>query len=125
MTNLMKMLMLVIIPLALVSCLLDDTPKDKVSTEIVSVAAETEWRLGTIVPSSELINLQYMFVTLSNGQTESWRVSKIRGFEHEEGYEYRLSLKKTILAEPPADGSNTVYELLDVISKVKKNNSKY
>lgn len=43
--------------------------------------------------------------------------SGIAGFEYEKGYMYELLLKKTVLANPPADGSNVTYELIEVLSK--------
>lgn len=41
----------------------------------------------------------------------------VSGFEFEWGYEYVLKVRKTILQNPPEDGSNTNYELIKVISK--------
>ncbi|MDR1222078.1 MAG: substrate-binding domain-containing protein [Tannerella sp.] len=41
----------------------------------------------------------------------------IEGFDYEAGYEYRLKVLKTHLANPPADGSDFVYRLIEILSK--------
>jgi hypothetical protein len=45
---------------------------------------------------------------------------EIEGFTYEVGYEYRLKVLKTHLANPPADGSDIRYKLIEVISKTWK-----
>lgn len=41
----------------------------------------------------------------------------IEGFEHEDGFEYVLSVKEYIIANPPADASNRRYVLIKILSK--------
>jgi hypothetical protein len=41
----------------------------------------------------------------------------IENFDYEVGYEYRLKVLKTHLANPPADGSDVKYKLIEIISK--------
>nr|WP_315035622.1 DUF4377 domain-containing protein [uncultured Chryseobacterium sp.] len=41
----------------------------------------------------------------------------IIGFNYEPGYEYKVLIKLTKVTNPPADGSDTNYELIKVISK--------
>lgn len=51
--------------------------------------------------------------------TEDWQYlyESIEGFNYEQGYIYDLKAKKTIVENPPADGSSLKYELVSVISK--------
>ncbi|GAB3495716.1 hypothetical protein GCM10027341_13440 [Spirosoma knui] len=44
----------------------------------------------------------------------------IRGFTYEEGYEYRLVVKREHVANPPADGSSNRYTLIELVDKIKK-----
>ncbi len=44
---------------------------------------------------------------------------QIEGFEYEEGYEYLLNVKIKIIKNPPADGSNLEYTLVEVFEKKK------
>lgn len=49
-----------------------------------------------------------------------WRVvhfQSIDGFSYEKGHSYTLKVEKTHLGNPPADGSNIRYRLLEVLSK--------
>jgi hypothetical protein len=46
-------------------------------------------------------------------------LSDIEGFNYEAGYECRLKVQKTHLANPPADAKNITYKLLKVVSKKK------
>jgi hypothetical protein len=43
----------------------------------------------------------------------------IAGFEYEKGYRYQLSIEKTTLADPPMDGGNIRYKLLEIVKKEK------
>ena len=44
---------------------------------------------------------------------------QIEGFEYEEGYEYLLNVKIKTIKNPPADGSNLKYTLIEVFEKKK------
>ena len=44
---------------------------------------------------------------------------QIEGFEYEEGYEYLLNVKIKTIKNPPADGSNLKYTLVEVFEKKK------
>lgn len=50
---------------------------------------------------------------------QSWQnfSEEIEGFAWEEGYEYRIRVLRTIVANPPADGSSYRYVLRQVLSK--------
>lgn len=45
----------------------------------------------------------------------------IEGFFYEEGFFYKLLVKRTFIKDPPQDGSNVNYELIKIIEKLKKN----
>jgi hypothetical protein len=53
----------------------------------------------------------------NNDYRSRYPLGFIKGFNYEHGYEYRLKVLKTHLANPPADGFNCTYELLEIISK--------
>lgn len=44
----------------------------------------------------------------------------IEGFEYVEGYEYYLKVLKIHLSNPPMDGSNFEYKLINIISRTEK-----
>ncbi len=46
--------------------------------------------------------------------------TEIEGFNYEPGYEYHLEVKRTTIENPPADGSAFRYQLIEVLSKEKK-----
>lgn len=43
-------------------------------------------------------------------------IGSIEEFEYVQGHAYELKVRKTTLANPPQDGSNCTYRLLEVIS---------
>ncbi|MDR1722590.1 MAG: DUF4377 domain-containing protein [Tannerella sp.] len=46
-------------------------------------------------------------------------INGIEGFNYEVGFEYRLKVLKTHLTNPPADGLDVSYKLLQIISKTE------
>ncbi|HEX5003513.1 MAG TPA: DUF4377 domain-containing protein [Bacteroidia bacterium] len=56
----------------------------------------------------------YKSLTLAGKEAEY-----IDGFDYEWGYNYRLTVEKTVLSQPMADGPSVVYKLIKVDSKVK------
>lgn len=40
----------------------------------------------------------------------------IEGFEYEQGHAYELKVRKTTLANPPQDGANRTYRLIEIIN---------
>lgn len=44
-------------------------------------------------------------------------INGIKGFVYEEGFEYYLRVEKTHLGNPPADGMDVIYKLIEIISK--------
>ena len=57
-------------------------------------------------------------LVMEDGVDQTWRkmsFSGIEWFTYEKGHRYKLRAKKTILANPPADGSAWKYELVEVL----------
>ncbi len=50
------------------------------------------------------------------GQWYAISFQAVSGFTYERGHEYELRVKRTIMANPPADGSDRYYELISIIS---------
>lgn len=50
-----------------------------------------------------------------NGQWQNLMFGAIEGFTYEKGHAYELKVRKTILANPPADGSNCRYKLIEIL----------
>lgn len=111
--NLLGMLLLFLCPLSLMSCS-DDESKDHVSTTRMYVSSET----GTYRPWGVDYAVECMLVKESGEAAyKSLSFSDISGFTYERGYQYQLLVEKTILANPPADGSNVRYRLIEVEQK--------
>ena len=54
----------------------------------------------------------------TEGDSEEWQplgFNSIEGFTYIKGHEYYLSVKRTILANPPADGSDRTYSLIRIL----------
>ena len=49
------------------------------------------------------------------GVWEPLGFGKIEGFTYERGHEYYLSVRRTILANPPADASDRTYSLIRIL----------
>jgi len=58
------------------------------------------------------------------GENEGWYplYDSIQGFEYEEGFTYRLLVKRNYIPNPPADGSSIEYELIRIVEKKKADN---
>lgn len=79
----------------------------------MSVSAET----GTYIPWGSDTPVECMLVMSEDnpGVWEPLAFGRIEGFTYEGGHEYYLSVKRTILANPPADGSDRTYSLIRVL----------
>lgn len=56
---------------------------------------------------------------VKEGADTEWNLfelSKISGFHYSDGHQYKLEVKKTYLANPPADGSSISYDLIQILS---------
>lgn len=66
----------------------------------------------------------FEFLLFSEGDSNNQSVLTSGGtsfsdFDYKKGYEYKVKVRKTILANPPQDGSSVEYEYLETISKKK------
>lgn len=54
-------------------------------------------------------------------EDEEWQLfyDSIAGFEHAPSFQYELRVKKTSVANPPADGSAFQYELVEVVDQIQ------
>lgn len=98
----------------LVSCD-EDELTDRVETIKMYVSAET----GTYMPWGSEVPVECMLVK-EDGDLEYSHLAfgGIQGFDYVCGHEYELEVRKTTLANPPADGSNIAYELLKIINDI-------
>lgn len=95
----------------------NDEKQDKVEKVTIYVSAETGTYYDLFDDKRER-PMEGMKIRYS--PEERWEcvpLQTIQGFEYEKGYEYVLLVKRTTLANPPADGSMYTFELLRVISK--------
>lgn len=96
---------------------LDDEPKDKEVTLTLYVSAQTGSMTGMTGVACECMLIREE----GKDSWEPWAFEGINGFTYEKGYDYELLVRKTIYANPPADGGTYSYELKQVISKVSPN----
>lgn len=100
----------------MVSCNDDDEPKDKVIEVTMSVSENTDIMYSLFDDNKE--NPVECMLVMEDGVDQTWRkmsFSGIEWFTYEKGHRYKLRAKKTILANPPADGSAWKYELVEVL----------
>lgn len=115
--NFFRMLLLAFLAVAgLTACSDDDEPKDSVKEIRMLVSAETgvTYAWGDDMKENPI---ECMLVK-TEGDSEEWQnlgFEQIKGFSYERGHEYYLSVKRTILANPPADASDCTYELIRVL----------
>ena len=114
MAKCIKAALLMLISVLLVGCDKDE-PIDKVEIIKMYVSAET----GTYTPWGSEVPVECMLVK-EDGDLEYSHLAfgGIQGFDYVRGHEYELEVRKTTLANPPADGSNIAYELLKIINDI-------
>lgn len=100
----------------LTACSDDDEPKDSVKEIRMLVSAETgvTYAWGDDMKENPIECL----LVKTEGDSEEWKklgFEQIKGFSYERGHEYYLSVKRTILANPPADASDRTYELIRIL----------
>ena len=106
----------IISAIGMVSCNDDDEPKDKVIEVTMSVSENTDIMYSLFDDNKE--NPVECMLVMEDGVDQTWRkmsLSGIEWFTYEKGHRYKLRAKKTILANPPADGSAWKYELVEVL----------
>ena len=106
----------IISAIGMVSCNDDDELKDKVIEVTMSVSENTDIMYSLFDDNKE--NPVECMLVMEDGVDQTWRkmsLSGIEWFTYEKGHRYKLRAKKTILANPPADGSAWKYELVEVL----------
>ena len=110
------LLVVIISAIGMVSCNGDDELKDKEIEVTMSISENTDIMYLLFDDNKE--NPIECMLVMEDGVDQSWRkmgFSEIEWFMYEKGHRYKLRVKKTILANPPADGSAWKYELIEVL----------
>ena len=110
------LLVVIISVIGMVSCNGDDELKDKEIEVTMSISENTDIMYLLFDDNKE--NPIECMLVMEDGVDQSWRkmgFSEIECFMYEKGHRYKLRVKKTILANPPADGSAWKYELIEVL----------
>ena len=110
------LLVVILSAIGMVSCIDDDELKDKVVEVTMSVSENTDIMYSLFDDNKE--NPVECMLVMEDGVDQTWRkmsLSGIEWFTYEKGHRYKLRAKKTILANPPADGSAWKYELVEVL----------
>jgi uncharacterized lipoprotein YehR (DUF1307 family) len=115
-----------LVSLNLTGCLETDEDSDVTYVRIFEVSSETVYSYRNYDSSGggdQPIAYEYMQVREQGKNTWSKLVmGSINSFEYVKGHEYKLKVKVTRLANPPADGSLLTYELIEILSdKPNKN----
>lgn len=96
----------------LASCSNDE---EKESILNLSISAET-----IIHPAWPFDEQELMVATNKADNTTIYlTLGEIQGFEYKKGYEYELIVKKTLLDNPPQDGSDCTFSLIELMSEKK------
>lgn len=94
----------------------DDEQHDVVKEIRMSVSAETGITYDLFDDERQFpIECMKVMTDGNSGRWEPLMMNSIEGFTYERGHEYYLSVKKTILANPPADGSDCKYALVRIL----------
>ena len=112
-----KLLIPLLLIFCMTECLGDDEPKYKIKDIMMFVSHET----GFMYDDFDY-DAHYPIVcmrVMSEDDPGVWHnlpLGSIDGFTYETGHDYDLLVKRTILANPPADASDRKYSLVRVIS---------
>lgn len=101
----------------LTACSDDDAPKDSVKEIRMQVSSETGVMYDLFDDKMEH-PIECMLVESEDfpGETLQLAFNEIEGFTYEREHEYYLSVKRTILANPPADASDRTYSLIKILA---------
>lgn len=94
----------------------DDDHNDSVRDIRIEVSSETGVMYDLFDDKQEHpIECMLVMTEEYPGQWIPMAFGSIEGFTYERGHEYYLSVKKTTIANPPADASNSVYSLIKIL----------
>lgn len=107
---------LFLIILKLTGCSGDGPKEDSVKEIRMQVLAETGIMYDLFDDKMEY-PIECMLVQSEDfpGETLHLAFNEIEGFTYERGHEYYISVKRTILSNPPADGSDRKYSLISIL----------
>lgn len=100
----------------LTSCLGDDEPKDRTVRETVTVLSETQVTFP-FMDAERHSPIENLVIMDRRGSKSYVGLAEIKNFDWERGYAYTLEVSKTIIANPPMDGSNVSYSLHKVVDR--------
>ncbi len=99
-----------------VSACSDDESKDAVKVIGMSISSETGVMYALFDDQRERpIECMLVMSEEDPGVWQSFSFKEIEGFTYERGHEYTLLVERTILANPPADGSSRTYSLVRIL----------
>lgn len=96
----------------------DEEPRDRTVRETITVLSETEITFPYL-GENRYFPVEHLVIIDSKGAKNSIGLNAINGFDWERGYSYRLSVDKTILANPPMDDTDRKYRLQKILEKHK------
>ena len=112
----LRMLFMVFLSVVGLTACSDDEPKDSVEEIRMQVSAETGvMYAGDDDKKENPIECMLVMSEDNPGVWEPLGFGKIEGFTYERGHEYYLSVRRTILANPPADASDRTYSLIRIL----------
>lgn len=110
------LLMAMFAVVGLTACSNDDEPKDSVKEIRMQISAETGVMYAWGDDKKENpIECMLVMSEDNPGVWESLGFNSIEGFTYVRGHEYYLSVRRTILANPPADASDRTYSLIRIL----------
>lgn len=113
----LRMLFMVFLSVVgLTACSNDDEPKDSVKEIRMQISAETGVMYAWGDDKKE--NPIECMLVMSEDNPGVWEplgFNSIEGFTYVRGHEYYLSVRRTILANPPADASDRTYSLIRIL----------
>lgn len=112
----LRMLFMVFLSVVGLTACSDDEPKDSVKEIRMQVSAETGvMYAGDDDKKENPIECMLVMSEDNPGVWEPLGFGKIEGFTYERGHEYYLLVRRTILANPPADASDRTYSLIRIL----------
>lgn len=121
MKHIFSILLYILLPVCFLSCTNEDNDVDWSEDRIIEISSEIV-AINTFGEPSVVNGMKIRI----QGEND-WKVyptTFIDGFIFESGYFYTLKVKITHLNNPPLDAYDVQYELISLISKTKKSNSK-
>lgn len=112
----LKLLLAAFLAVAGLTACSEDEPKDSIKEIKMQVSAETGVMKYLFDDKMEQ-HIEGMLVMSEDnpGEWQTLGFDEIEGFTYERGHEYYLSVKRTILANPPADAPDRKYSLISIL----------